>query len=163
MLKKIIAIALLLFLVFICTGLAIIDSSSRTTETLANIGERLRTSWQKLKTQLKTHWFWVIFAVLWVVFLCISICVPPKSVATGLNVIFTLISALFWFISTVVSKKAEKVIEDSLKDTDFAPAQIVSNGADFVRTALAQAEWNQRAAAASCSAALCQTVLGLLT
>jgi hypothetical protein len=72
-------------------------------------------------------------------------------------------SALSCFKSTVVSKKADKVSEDSLRDTDFAPAQIVSNGADFVRTALAQAEWNQRAAAASCSAALCQTILWWLT
>jgi hypothetical protein len=159
MLKTILAIALLLFLLTSFTGLAIIDSSSRTTETLANIWERLRTSWQKHKT----HLFWVILAVLWGLFFCTSIRVSPKFAATWFTLIFTLMSAFLWFISTVVSKKVEKVIEDSLRDTDFAPAQIVSNGADFVRTALAQAEWNQRAAAASCSAALCQTILWWLT
>ena len=81
-----------------------------------------------------------------------------KTTFNWLTVAFALIAAVLWFASTRVSVSAKRVAEESIKQTGWAPAQIVTNGADFVETARAQVRWNGWAAAATGLAALCQGI-----
>ena len=69
------------------------------------------------------------------------------------------IAAFCWFTSSRVRKSAKECAEEFAREHYSYPAQIVSNGDDFVQTALMQARWNTLAAAASCVAAFLQGVL----
>lgn len=66
------------------------------------------------------------------------------------------LAATFWFIACRVRKSAKEHAAEVSKQTAWEPAQIVTDGDDFVQTATMQARWNTFAAAASCIAALLQ-------
>jgi hypothetical protein len=81
-----------------------------------------------------------------------------KTASNWLTVVFAGIAAVLWFTSTIVSVSAKRVEEERVKQTCWSPTQIVSEGADFVETAQAQARWNRWAAAATGLAALFQAI-----
>ncbi|MGO9824680.1 MAG: hypothetical protein ACLPMG_05340 [Terriglobales bacterium] len=79
-----------------------------------------------------------------------------KAIVSWSAVTASGVAAAFWFVSCLVRKNAKEYANEVSKQTGWGPAQIVTNGDDFIQTAMMQARWNRFAAAASCVAALLQ-------
>lgn len=81
-----------------------------------------------------------------------------KDALTWAAIVMFGVSALLWYLSTVVTVSREKAVSDYQKATGRkgAPAQIIENGNDVTATGNRRNRWSRAAALATAAALILQ-------